>query len=45
MIPKVETCLNAIEAGVSCAHILNGNIENILLMELLTEMGIGTMIS
>ena len=45
MIPKVETCLNAIEAGVSCAHILNGNIENILLMELFTEMGIGTMIS
>lgn len=45
MIPKVETCLNAIEAGVSSAHILNGNIENILLMELFTEMGIGTMIS
>jgi len=45
MIPKVETCLNAIDAGVSCAHILNGNIENILLMELFTEMGIGTMIS
>ncbi len=45
MIPKVETCLNAIDAGVGCAHILNGNIENILLMELFTEMGIGTMIS
>lgn len=45
MIPKIETCIEAIEMGVCSAHILNGNIENILLMELFTELGIGTMIT
>ncbi|MFM6972185.1 MAG: acetylglutamate kinase, partial [Alphaproteobacteria bacterium] len=43
MIPKVETCINAIENGVSNAHILNGAIDNILLMEIFTESGAGTM--
>lgn len=44
MIPKVETCINAVENGVSYAHILNGSVENILLMELFTKSGAGTMI-
>ncbi len=44
MIPKVETCINAVDNGVSSAHILNGALENILLMEVFTETGIGTMI-
>ncbi len=44
MIPKIETCISAIEAGVDHAHILNGEIENILLMEIFTESGAGTMI-
>lgn len=44
MIPKVETCLNAIDSGVESAHILNGSVDNILLMELFTKSGIGTMI-
>lgn len=43
MIPKVETCINAIENGVGNAHILNGGIDNILLMEIFTESGAGTM--
>jgi acetylglutamate kinase len=44
MIPKIETCINAIETGVDFAHILNGSVDNILLMEIFTESGAGTMI-
>ncbi len=44
MIPKVETCLNSLNAGVGSAHFLNGAVENILLMEIFTESGAGTMI-
>lgn len=44
MIPKVETCLNALDSGVEFAHILNGSVEHILLMEIFTESGAGTMI-
>ncbi|MBM3590303.1 MAG: acetylglutamate kinase [Alphaproteobacteria bacterium] len=44
MIPKVETCINALENGVGHAHILNGAIDNILLMEIFTTSGVGTMI-
>lgn len=44
MIPKVETCINAVDKGVSFAHILNGAVDNILLMELFTKSGAGTMI-
>lgn len=44
MIPKIETCIHALEKGVSYAHILNGAVDNILLMEIFTESGAGTMI-
>lgn len=44
MIPKVETCIQSLEEGVEFAHILNGSVEHILLMELFTEKGAGTMI-
>ncbi len=44
MIPKIETCLHAVENNVSYAHILNGGVDNILLMEIFTESGAGTMI-
>ncbi len=44
MIPKIETCINALEKEVSYAHILNGGVDNILLMEIFTESGAGTMI-
>jgi len=44
MIPKIETCISALEHGVGYAHILNGAVENILLMEIFTESGAGTMI-
>jgi acetylglutamate kinase len=44
MIPKVETCLNAIENGVKSAHIIDGRIKHSVLLEIFTKNGIGTMI-
>lgn len=44
MIPKIETCIAALEAGVMHSHILNGSVDNILLMEIFTESGAGTML-
>ncbi len=44
MIPKIETCIKSLEMGVGVAHILNGGTDNILLMEIFTESGAGTMI-
>lgn len=45
MIPKVETCLNAVENNVEAAHILDGREPHVLLLEIFTEHGAGTMIS
>ncbi len=44
MIPKLETCLLALESGVEAAHILDGRIPHVLLLETFTAHGIGTMI-
>ena len=44
MIPKTNICLYALENNVEYAHILNGGVNNILLMEIFTEKGAGTMI-
>jgi acetylglutamate kinase len=45
MIPKVDSCLDAINKGVKEAHIIDGRIEHSILLELLTKEGIGTIIS
>ncbi|MCX6683205.1 MAG: acetylglutamate kinase, partial [Methanoregula sp.] len=45
MIPKVGSVINAVENGVKYAHIINGNIEHNLILELFTRDGVGTMIS
>jgi acetylglutamate kinase len=45
MIPKVGSVINAVENGVSFAHIINGNVEHNLILELFTRDGVGTMIS
>ncbi len=45
MIPKLSSCLTALDAGVMRAHIVNGTIPHALLLELLTDKGIGTMIT
>jgi acetylglutamate kinase len=44
MRPKLEACLEAIEQGVSAAHILDGRVAHSLLLELFTDAGIGTKI-
>ena len=45
MIPKIETAIDAVEAGVKAAVILDGRIPHVLLLELFTEHGAGTMIT
>ncbi len=44
MIPKVETCIEAIDRGVEGVVILNGKVLHAVLLELLTEHGAGTLI-
>jgi acetylglutamate kinase len=44
MIPKVDCCLFAMDAGVKKAHIIDGRLVHALLIELFTDEGIGTMI-
>ena len=45
MIPKIESCITAVQAGVEKAHIIDGTLPHALLMEIFTDTGIGTMIS
>ena len=44
MIPKVETCINAVLGGAEAAVIMDGRVPHALLVELFTEHGIGTFI-
>jgi len=44
MIPKIETCLDAVKAGVEAAVIMDGRVPHALLLEIFTEHGAGTMI-
>ena len=45
MIPKMESCIDAISHGVSRCHILDGRIPHVLLIEMFTVAGVGTMIT
>jgi acetylglutamate kinase len=45
MIPKIEACIAAVEAGVGSAHILDGRVPHVVLLELLTDAGVGTMLT
>ena len=45
MIPKIDACLEALEAGVSAAHLLDGRVPHVVLLELFTDAGVGTMIT
>lgn len=42
MIPKVDSCIDAIYNGVNKAHIIDGRVEHSILLELFTSSGIGT---
>jgi acetylglutamate kinase len=45
MIPKLRACADAVDGGVGFAHIIDGRVPHALLIELLTDEGIGTMIT
>jgi acetylglutamate kinase len=45
MIPKVAACTHAVRHGVTSAHMINGTTPHVLLIELFTDAGIGTMIT
>lgn len=45
MIPKVESCVKAVRGSVRRAHILDGRIPHVLLLEVFTDEGIGTMVT
>ena len=45
MIPKADACLSAVEGGVGSAHLIDGRRPHVLLLELFTDAGIGTMVT
>jgi acetylglutamate kinase len=44
MIPKLETCLHAVEGGVDAAVILDGRVPHVMLLEIFTRRGAGTLV-
>ncbi|HEY9051406.1 MAG TPA: acetylglutamate kinase, partial [Gammaproteobacteria bacterium] len=44
MLPKVNCALDAVKSGVKTAHIIDGRVEHAVLLELLTDEGVGTLI-
>ncbi len=44
MIPKLRACADAVDQGVGFAHIIDGRVHHSLLIELLTDHGVGTMV-
>jgi acetylglutamate kinase len=45
MMPKVESCITALDGGTNKAHIIDGRIPHSLLLEIYTVKGIGTQIT
>jgi acetylglutamate kinase len=45
MIPKLKACADAVDGGVGSAHIIDGRVPHALLIEILTDQGIGTMVT
>ena len=45
MVPKIEACLRAVEAGVPSAHVVDGRVEHCVLVELFTDEGTGTKVT
>ena len=44
MLPKISSALDAAKAGVKGVHIIDGRVEHALLLEVLTDEGVGTLI-
>ena len=45
MIPKAAACLQAVRSGAGSAHVLDGRLPHVLLLEIFTDEGVGTMIT
>jgi acetylglutamate kinase len=45
MIPKIEACIKALDAGVARTHIVDGRVPHALLLEIFTDKGVGTLVS
>lgn len=45
MVPKMGGCAEAVEAGVGSVHLIDGRIPHVLLLELFTDAGVGTMVT
>ena len=45
MLPKIQCALDAVQAGVNSAHIIDGRVAHAVLLEVLTDEGVGTKIS
>ena len=45
MLPKIGSALDAVKNGVNSCHIIDGRVEHALLLEILTDQGVGTLIS
>ena len=43
MIPKVKTCINAVKRGIRASVIIDGRVKNVIIKELLSDKGIGTL--
>jgi acetylglutamate kinase len=44
MLPKISSALEAAKSGVNAVHIIDGRVDHCLLLEILTDQGVGTMI-
>jgi acetylglutamate kinase len=44
MLPKISSALDAARGGVKSVHIIDGRVEHALLLEILTDQGVGTLI-
>jgi acetylglutamate kinase len=45
MLPKIRCALDAVKSGVHSAHIIDGRVPHAVLLEVLTNTGVGTLIS
>jgi acetylglutamate kinase len=42
MVPKMDACLRAVRGGVPKAHVIDGRVPHALLVEVFTDLGVGT---
>jgi acetylglutamate kinase len=45
MVPKMQGCAEAVRSGVGSVHLVDGRIPHVLLLELFTDAGVGTMVT